>query len=267
MESFITLFLGYGVIGLSVGLLSGMLGIGGGVIMVPALSLFLDVQGMSGTQIMPMIAATSLAVIACTSSFSLRHHMRHGQAVGDVYMRLVVGLIIGVLMGVILGVSLHPSLLKVLLGVFLIGVAAMMFLGIEAKPHRELPGALGVSSVFFLVGLKSGLFGLGGGFMTTPFLLYCNVPARKAIAVASAASATIAITGVACFMTMYAVHHVSLPYYTVGYVYLPAFLGIVLFSTWSVRFGVDWSQHMPILWLRRFLAGFIFVAGLDMLIS
>ncbi len=261
------LFLGYGMIGLCVGVVSGMLGIGGGVIMVPLLSLFLHAQGVGGSELLPMIAATSLAVIACTSLFSLRCHMQYGHEVWDVYVRIFFGLILGVMLGVVLGIYLHPSLLRILLGIFLLGVSAVMFIGFNPEPYRELPGSLGVSSVFFLVGLKSGLFGLGGGFMTTPFLLYCNVPARRAIAVSSATSATIAITGVVIFMVIFTFHHVNLPSYTLGYIYLPAFFGIVLFSTCSVRYGVRWAQHMPVFWLRRFLAGFIFVAGLDMLVS
>ncbi len=267
MEAILLSMLGYGAVGMLVGLLAGTLGIGGGFVMVPVLSFVFHHQGVAFESLMPMVAATSLAVIACTSAFALKEHWQHGHEISEIYNKLVAGLILGVLMGVLLGVSLHPTVLRVLLGVFLLGVAVVLFAGLQPKPHRELPGQLAVSSVFFLVGLKSGLFGLGGGFMSTPFLLFCNVPVRKSLAVASAASATIAVTGVTCFMVVYALHHAVMPAYTFGYVYLPAFFGIVICSVCSVRFGVRWAQKIPLMWLRRSLASFIFLAGLDMLFS
>jgi uncharacterized protein len=256
----------YIAIGLTVGLLSGLLGVGGGIIMVPCLTIVLAYQHVPWSVLLPIVAATSLAVIALTSSFSFFHYKRRGYEIWDVYSQLLGGLLFGVFLGVSISVSLHPSLLRVMFGVFLLVVAILLFLPWEPQSKRHLPGRVGMSSIFFLVGFKSGLFGVGGGLITTPYLLYCNVPARRAFAIACASSATIAIAGVACFFVLSAVTSPTLPAYTWGYVYWPAFFGIALVSPWSARYGVRWAHRFSVTTLRRFLACFIVLAGIDMLI-
>jgi uncharacterized protein len=266
MEELIFIFLGYVFIGMAVGVLSGLLGIGGGILMVPCLTMLLAYQHIPWSVLLPVVAATSLAVIASTSLFSLAHHLRCGHKIWDIYSKLLGGIVLGALFGVTMGVSLHPNLLRVLFGVFLLVIALVLCVRIEPKAERCLPGKLGLSSVFFLVGFKSGLFGVGGGLITTPYLLYCNVPVQRAFAVACATSATIAIAGVCCFFVLSLSSH-HLPAYTLGYVYWPAFLGIALVSPFTVRYGVRWAHQFSVMTLRRILACFIFFAGMNMLIN
>ena len=92
------------------------------------------------------------------------------------------------------------------------------------------------------------------------------MPARRAFAIACASSATIAIAGVSSFFVLSWSGHPVLPAYTWGYVYWPAFCGIAIFSPWAVRYGVRWAHRFSVLTLRRLLACFILLAGIDMLI-
>ncbi len=267
MSLFILFIMGYACLGAIVGLMSGLLGIGGGIIMVPCLTLLLPLQGVPWDLVFPVVVATSLAVIGITSSISLFCYLRSGHEVWSVYSKLFLGVILGVLLGVMMGYTLSPAILKVIFSLFLLCVALLLWQDYQPKPERHLPNRLGLSSIFFLVGLKSGLFGVGGGMITTPYLLYCNVPIRRAFAIACSVSATVAAVGVTAFMLRaQTLSPIVIPY-SMGYIFLPAFLGMALISPLTVRLGVHYAHYFSTTTLKRILSGFLLVAAIDMWLS
>lgn len=235
--------------------------------MVPCLTLLLPLQGVPWESIFPVVVATSLAVIGLTSSISLWCYIRSGHEIWSIYSRLCLGVILGVLLGVLMGYTLSAHHLKLFFSLFLLVVALVLWRDYKPQPERHLPNRLGLSSVFFLVGLKSGLFGVGGGMITTPYLLYCNVPIRRAFAVACSVSATIAAVGVSAFALRASAGETLLVPYTMGYVFMPAFLGMAMISPFTVRLGVHYAHYFSTITLKRILACFLLVASVDMWLS
>lgn len=254
----------YLIIGIIAGFLSGLLGVGGGILIVPALLWAYQHQGIPPEIIMRTAAGTSLAAIIVSATFSLRNHLRHGIHVWSTYRRLALGVIVGTILGTLLAKVLHSHLLIILFGIFLLGVALMMLFGGSPKPHRQLPGNVGMMSMGLLIGGKSGLFGLGGGVITIPFLTYCNVPMRDTIGVSIACSLTVAIIGtLGCILT--GIHEPNLPQWSTGYVYWPAVACIALTSPLFARFGTRLSHQLPVATLKKIFSLFLIVIALNLL--
>ncbi len=257
-------FLLYMLIGAAVGTFSGLLGLGGGVIMIPGLALAFNMQGIHPDLIMHMAAGTSLAVMIFTSIASLRNHLKHGVQVWPIFKRLMLGIIIGTILGAIFGHFLPSRILEILFGIFILFVSIRMLLAMESKPTRTLPGRCGMFGIATLIGGKSGMLGLGGGAVTTIFLSYCNVPLRNVIAISAATSSTVATFGTISFMiTGYFAH--NLPHFSTGYIYWPAFLGILLTGPIFARLGAFLSHKLPVEVLKRILGAVLLIVAINML--
>lgn len=255
----------YLIIGIVAGFLSGLLGIGGGILIVPALIWAYKYQSMSPDVIMHIAAGTSLASIIISAAFSLRNHLRHGIQVWPTYQRLAIGVAIGTLLGTLLAQVLHSHFLIMLFSIFLLAVAFMLLFGGQPKPQRQLPGKLGMTGMGLLIGGKSGLFGLGGGVITIPFLIYCNVPMRDTVGISIACSLTVAIIGTLGFM-LTGMHTPHLPPWSTGYVYWPAVACIAVTSPLFARFGTRLSHQLPVATLKKLFGLFLIVIALRMLL-
>lgn len=258
-------FISYMLIGITAGMLSGMLGIGGGIIIVPLLVLIYHMQHIPPDLIMHMAAGTSLAVIVLNSASSLYRHSQYKIQIWPVYKKLAIGIIVGTITGAILSHLLHSDILEIIFGIFIFFVAIQMLRTHQPKSHRKLPGVIGTSSVAFVIGGKSGLLGIGGGAITIPFLHYCNVPIRNTIAISSACSLTIAIIGSISFM-LTGTHTPNLPPWSTGYVYWPAFLGIGLTGPLCARIGASISHKLPQETLKKILGTVLLLAAIKMLV-
>ena len=260
-----TYFLLYMLIGVIAGTLSGMLGIGGGIIVIPLLAWLLKLQGMSNVLIMHIAAGTSLSVMIFTTFSSWYGHTKRGVKVWYIYRKLAVGIIVGTFFGAILGHFLHSDILEILFAIFIFIVALRMLFVLKTKASRTLPGRLGMFGMALIIGGKSGLLGLGGGIITIPFLTYCNVPVRNTIAVSVACSFTIALIGTISYI-LTGQHMPNLPAWTLGYIYLPAFLGIVLTGPLCAQLGAYFSHKIPKQILTRILGGVLLVIAIRMLV-
>ena len=195
VESFVLIIILYFILGAFAGTMSGLLGIGGGVVIVPGLAYLFSLQHFSSNLTMHMAAGTSLAVIAMGTLRGLYAHRRYKVKFFVIYRRLVPGIVVGVILGVWLAHWLNGDVLRIIFGAFLILIALRMLLMRKVSVHRQLPGKVGMVSMGFLIGGKSGLLGIGGGAITTPFLIYCNVSMREAVMVAIAVSLTVSTLG------------------------------------------------------------------------
>jgi len=254
----------YFVIGICAGILSGMLGIGSGVFVVPALAFVFAREQFSPNIIMHIAAGTSLATIAVTTSRALLGHLKHKVSFWPVYKRIFPGVVMGTIAGAVLAHFLHSRTLSILFGVIVFLLGLKMFFPSVKEGSRKLPGTLGCSSVGFLIGGKSGLLGLGGGIMLTPFFTHFGMSMRQSVVVATAVSVTVSIVGAISF-SIIGLHATGLPNGSTGYIYWPAWLGIIVGSVSSVPLGVWLSHRTPTMILRRVFAVFLLIVGVHML--
>ncbi|WP_417583559.1 sulfite exporter TauE/SafE family protein [Nitrincola sp.] len=253
------------LLGMAAGVLSGLFGIGGGLIIVPILVYVFTLQGVSVDVLTHLAVGTSLATIVFTSINSVLAHHR----LGAVQWRTVLWLSFGILFGSALGgytaSFMSGALLQKVIGVFAILMAIQMFFQLQPKhqagsdPGR---GFLGVSGV--LIGWASAIFGIGGGSLTVPLLSWKGVPMRLAVGTSAACGLPIALSGSLSFI-WFGLQAEALPEWSLGYVYLPALLGIAVTSMVFARFGAQLAHWLDPLLLKRLFALLLFLVGLSFL--
>lgn len=255
----------YLALGAFAGVLAGLLGVGGGLVIVPVLTFIFTAQHLPETHILHLALGTSLASIMFTSISSLRAHDGRGAVDWAVVRRISAGIVVGTFAGSWVAAQLSTDALKVFFVVFLYYVATQMLLNIKPKPHRQLPGLAGMSGVGGLIGAVSSLVGIGGGSMTVPFLVWCNVGIHRAIGTSAAVGFPIAVAGAAGYI----VNGLSadLPRYSLGFVYLPALVGVALASIVTAPFGARLAHSLPIDKLKKIFACLLIVMGTKMLLS
>jgi uncharacterized protein len=259
------IFLHYFLIGTLAGMMSGLLGVGSGVVVVPALAFLFRRQQFPIQLIMHMAAGTSLASMVVTTSRSLLSHVRRHIKFWSIYKRFMPTVIIGTIAGAVLAYYLPSFALRIIFGIVLLFFSIKMFF--QKSPDTDkhnLPGNLGCWSMGFLIGGKSGLLGLGGGTFSIPFLTHCSVPMRQALVVSTAIGVTVSVVGAVSFM-LTGLHTVGLPAWSTGYVYWPAWLGVITGSLCFVPLGVKLSHWLPTLILKRIFSTFLLIVGVHML--
>lgn len=252
------------VIGAVAGILAGLLGVGGGLIIVPALAFYFIYTQLAAEYVMHLAIGTSLATIVVTGLSSTLAHQRHGAVDWALVKMLVPGLIIGALSGAVLADHLSTALLQRLFGVFELAIAAWLGFGIQPAAHRTVPGEMGFGFAGWAIGVASSLMGIGGGTLTVPFLLRCGVVIRRAVAVSAACGPPIATAGALGF-AVGGWNVPGLPAASTGYIYWPAFIGITAASVLFAPLGARWAHTVPSNRLRLLFAGFLVLVGLKML--
>jgi uncharacterized protein len=254
----------YALSGALAGILAGLLGVGGGVVIVPICLYLFTQQGLPGQYIMQMALGTSLASIMFTSVSSFRDHHRHGAVLWGVVKSITPGIILGTLIGSWLASKLSTSFLKGFFVCFLYYVSAQMFLNIKPKPSRELPGASGMAGVGGFIGFISALVGIGGGTLTVPFLAWCNVTLHQAVGTSAAVGFPIAVAGTVGYV-INGWGKSGLPPATFGYIYLPAMAGLVVMSMLTAPTGAKIAHKLPVPKLKRIFAVFLFIMATRLL--
>lgn len=263
MLTVFAIYLGLGAIA---GILAGLLGIGGGLVIVPMLVFCFTGLDMPHEHIMHLALGTSLASIIFTSISSCIAHHRRGAVHWDIVRRITPGIIAGTLAGAYIASLMSTDLLKGFFGVFLYYVAIQLFLNKKPKPTRDLPGPAGMFGVGNIVGIISSLMGIGGGSLTVPFMVWCNIPVHHAIGTSAAIGFPIAVAGTAGYiLTGFGVSGLSS--YSVGYVYLPALVGVVCASILTAPLGVRLAHWLPVSKLKRIFAALLLGVGSKMLYS
>ena len=255
----------YIVLGLFTGFFAGMLGIGGGLVMVPVLTMLFAAQAaFPPGELLRVALGTSAAVIVFTSLSSLRAHHQHQAVLWKVVGRITPGILLGTLLGTLLASRVDARPLAVFFTGFVCFVALQMVLGIKPKASRELPGLVGMIGAGTGIGGISSLVAVGGGSFTVPFLSWCNVPMHKAIGTSAAVGFPIAL-GSALGYAFNGYGHAELPSFSLGYVYLPALVWIVPPSMLAAPFGARVAHCVPVPTLKRVFAGLLVVLASRML--
>jgi hypothetical protein len=254
----------YLVTGAFAGLVAGLLGVGGGLIIVPALVFAFRGFGFADDSLVHLAIGTSLATIIVTSVSSMHAHHRRGAVRWEIFRRLTPGISLGALLGAVIADALPSQALRVVFGVFELLVAAQMAFNVNAVAHRQLPPPLALTGVGTVIGGVSSVVGIGGGTLTVPFLAWCNVVLRQAVATSSACGLPIAIAGAVGFVVT-GWNEPTLPAGSSGYLYWPAFAGIAAASLFFAPLGAKLAHTLPTQILRRVFAVFLAVLGLRML--
>lgn len=259
------IYLAYLLLGAGAGIIAGLLGLGGGIVIVPALLYLFFRQDMPGDILMHLAVATSLATIVFTSISSTWAHHRHNAVLWPAVAALVPGVIGGSICGAVIAHYLPSTSLRIIFGIFELLVAVQIGFGFRPSAQRELPGRPGMFAAGGGIGGLSTLLGIGGGTLTVPFLLWCNVNIRNAVATSSACGLPIAAVGAVALMVAGSSYE-NLPAGSTGYVYWPAALIIMLASVITAPLGARLTHMLPVVILRRIFAIVLAAIGIRMLI-
>jgi uncharacterized membrane protein YfcA len=243
----------YFAIGLVVGFLSGLLGIGGGIIIVSSLAIMFSAHGFAPGYVMHLALGSSMACIVMSSIVSFRTHDKHGAVDWHVVRSVTPGLLAGVMAGVLIARASSTAVLKYLYLAFTLLVTLQWVLNVKPKPSRELPGRNGLAGFGIVMGTVAGLFGGGGAVLGVPFLTWCNQTMHRAIGTVAALGFPIAIIGTLGYVAAgWGVG--GMPPWSLGFVYLPAVVGISLMSMITARWGARTAHRLKGNTLRRIFA-------------
>ena len=246
------------------GVLAGLLGIGGGLVIVPMLVFCFTLQGIPHEFIMHLALGTSMASIVFTSVSSFMAHHRRGAVNWTVVRRITPGIVLGTLLGTVIASSMTTNHLKVFFVIFLYYVAFQMLSNRKPKPSRELPGLAGMFGVGNGIGIVSSLVGIGGGTVSVPFMVWCNVTLHNAIGTSAAIGFPIAVSGTIGYV-LNGIVVAGLPNYSMGYIYIPALLGLVSASVFTAPLGVRLAHSLPVDRLKKVFAVLLIFVGTRML--
>ena len=258
--------LAYLLTGAVAGIMAGLLGIGGGLVIVPALAWVFAAQGFSADSLMHFAVGTSLAAIVPTALSSLLAHHQRGSVYWSATYRLTPGIVVGGLAGAALARVISSPGLALMFGLFEIAVALQLALGRQPGGHRSLPGTAGMGLAGSLIGLLSALLGIGGGTLTTPFLLWHGIDIRRAVGTSATCGLPVALAGA----TGFAIAGLGSPVQpgpNTGFIVWPAMAAVAVTSVLLAPAGASLAHRLPRTVLRRVFALFLLLVGARMLWS
>lgn len=251
-------------IGAAVGFLAGLLGVGGGMVMVPMLFFVFTAKGFPAAHLMHFALGTAMATVAFTSASSVRAHHAHGGVDWRVARSMAPGIVVGSLSAALAAGFVPTRALAVFFTGFMFYAAAQMFFESKPVPSRALPGTAGLFAVGAGIGAISSILAAGGAFLSIPFLMRCNVPLRRAIGTAAANGFPIAVAGTVGYVS----HGLSVagpPAGSLGFVYLPALAYIVAASIPLAPLGARLAHRLPVRRLRVVFSLMLLALALRML--
>ncbi|MFT5452037.1 MAG: putative membrane protein YfcA [Enterobacterales bacterium] len=248
------------------GLLAGLLGVGGGLFIVPVLLFILPLVGIDSTHLMTICVATSLCTIVVTSISSIIAHQKHQAILWSVFWQFLPGIILGSLIGSYVADSISEQLLTNLFAVSVILIAFKMLFKLQLAAVNELPKTSILMLTGSFIGGLSTMIGIGGGALTVPILNYWKTPMSKAIATSSACGLPIAVAGTIGFIII-GFEQSNLPAYSSGYVYWPAVLGIIVTSVIFAPIGAKLTHKISAPLLSKIFAIFLLVVGTKVLLN
>jgi uncharacterized membrane protein YfcA len=250
------LIAGLVVLGACTGFAAGLLGVGGGMMMVPFITMILTQLAFPAEQIVKVAVATSLASILFTSIASVRAHHRRGAVRWDIVRMVAPGIVVGSVLGAQFAAQLKGALLAALFAGFVGFSATQMLTGKKPSPSRTMPGPGGSAAAGGFVGFLSAIVGAGGGFISVPLMTLCNVPIHQAVATSAALGFPIAVAGTIGYVI--AGWHLSLPL-AVGYIWVPALAAVSFASVLTAPLGARAAHALPVASLKRIFAVILYV--------
>ncbi|QBF83901.1 sulfite exporter TauE/SafE family protein [Shewanella maritima] len=251
-------------IGAIVGFLAGLLGIGGGLIIVPSLIYLLPWAGFDNEQLTHVAIATSLATIILTSLSSARAHHKQGNIPWPLFKSIVPGIAVGALSSAFISEQISSDKLQQVFAVFVVLMALQMAFQFKPSKSETMPSLTVMFICSLLIAMVAGLMGIGGGVLLVPFLSYCGLQMRQAVGFSSATGFLIAFVGTVGYV-LAGLNVDQMPMGTLGYIYIPALIGIILSSMLVAPFGAKAATVWPTKVLKRIFALLLFVVGIKLM--
>lgn len=250
------------------GVLAGLLGVGGGIVIVPVLYLLFPLLGVHDSVIMHLAVGTSLSTIIPTSIMSARTHYQKGGLDVALLKTLIPGIVTGVIVGTMLGTRAGGMILTGIFG----GVALLVSLHMAlSREGFHMAESLPVKQLVrfpmgIFIGAVSVVMGIGGGTLSVPLLSLFNVPIRKAVGTASAIGIIIAVPGSIGFI-LSGLGNPELPAFSLGYANFLGFILIVPATMFTAPIGARLAHSIDPKMLRKAFAFFLFLTSAKMLYS
>lgn len=255
------------LLGALVGFLAGLLGIGGGLIVVPVLVMLLPAFGVVPAEQAILVAiATSLASIIVTATSSVLAHHRWGNVPWPTASAIMVGAASGAWAVGYLAHNISTAVLQMIFGIAVLLLALRMLGSRSAVGKKPLPGQITTAAISVFLGGIASLLGIGGGALFVPMLNYYSVDMRRAIGCAAASGIAIAVFGSFGYVIA-GWQHYQLADGFVGYIYLPALLGIVSTSVFTAPLGAKLTQSLPVLTMKRVFGILLLLIAAKMILS
>jgi len=256
----------YLALGLVSGFVAGLLGVGGGLLIVPVLVFIFTADGFPPDSVLLFALASSLAIIAFTSLSSVRAHHARRAVNWTAVRRISPGIVAGTLIGAWLASQLPASFLRYFFVAFLFYAATQMLLNIKPQAHRSLPGTTVMFAAGSVIGIVSSWVGIGGGTLSVPFMLWCNAKMHEAIGTSAAIGFPIALAGTLGYV-LSGWNATNLPAHSMGYVYLPAVVLVALASILTAPLGARVAHKLPVAILKKIFAILLYSLGIKMVLS
>ena len=253
-------------LGSLVGVAAGLLGIGGGGIIVPALTTIFIMQGMPQTEVVHMALGTSMATIIVTSFASLSAHNKRNGVIWEVVKMMTPGILLGTFLGAFLASMLSSFYLAIFFSIFMAYVSVQIFLNKKPKPSTQLLAPLGQFVSGSFIGAISAMVSIGGGSLSVPYLIWQNIDIKKAIGTSAAIGFPIAISGTLGYI-INGWDHTNLDNLTFGFISLPAFFIIAFCSYFTAPLGVKLTHILPIKITKRIFSFLLISLSIKMLSS
>jgi len=261
-----TEWLAYLGTGALVGFAAGLLGIGGGVVMVPLLVWTFTSHGLPSEHVVHLAIGTALAAMVFTSIASMRAHHARGAVDWFIARAMASGMLAGSFIAALIAGFIPTRPLAVGFTVLVFYAATQILLDLKPPGSRDLPGPLGLFGAGTVIGAVSTMLAAGGAFLTIPFLAWCKVPLRRAIGTAAANGLPIAIAGTAGYI-LHGLRVEGLPRPSIGYVYLPALALVVVTSMLAAPLGARLAHSLPVKRLRTIFAMLLYFFAVKMLVG
>ena len=260
----LSIFLVYMFFGAIAGVLAGLLGVGGGLVIVPIITYTLPLQGIDTPYNHLIALGTSLASIAFTSVSSFMSHHKNGAVRWEIVKSITPGILVGTFVGGYVASLIPVIFLKGFFVCFLYYVAVQMILNIKPSAGRQVPGFAGNSAAGLGIGMVSSFVGIGGGTLSVPYMAWCNVPIHKSIGTSAAIGFPIAIAGALSYIVS-GLKVEGLPEFSAGFIFLPALAGIAMASVLTAPLGAKLAHALPVNKLKKCFAFLLFAMGTQML--
>ncbi len=257
-------WLAYPLLGVFAGFVAGLFGVGGGLTIVPLLFMLFAAQNFPVEHAMHLALGSSMATIVLTSIASMRAHHAHGAVRWDIVKSFAPGLVIGTLAGSFFATWIPTRPLAMVFTAIVYYASIQMMLDFKPKPHRQIPGTAGMVVAGGAIGVVSSLVAAGGGFLSIPFMVFCNVAIHNAVGTSAALGFPIAVAGTIGYIAS-GLKTTGLPAYSLGYIYLPAFIGVVAISFLMAPVGARLAHKLPVKQLKRGFGVFLALLATKML--
>lgn len=252
--------------GAFVGFFAGMLGIGGGMTLVPILAALFTAQHFAPDHVVHLALGTGMASIVFTSAASARAHARMGAVDFSLVKALAPGMVVGSLASALASAWIDQRALALAFTVIVYAGATQMLLNRKPKAGRGLPGTAGLLLSGVVIGVICGLVSAGGAFLTVPFMLWCGIPIHTAIGTGALLGMPVAVIGTVGYIAS-GWGLAQLPQHTFGFVHWLALIGLVCGSVLTAPLGAKVAHRMPVLGLKRVFALLLYILATKMLVS